>query len=342
MDKKIPTYLLVIDDSIDSELQVDAIAMVDAPAIERNFLAFNEQFVEPSKGEHKDKFIPRCIEYVIGEGKEPDQAAAICSSIWEEHFAAEKVSIDYDDTLSTDKGKELAKRLIAEGNNLYIISARDNKDGMIEVADKLGIPESRVFATGSNEAKIAKVKELGITKHYDNNSDVVKELGSIGQQFAIRQAFAINEQKMELFGAAMLADMPIYRNDQQLGEYYVVFDKETIYTIAQKFFEKGFYQNFNLMHDPAQKTSGVFVFQSYIVDSAEGRMPPKGFEDAKDGSWFIGVKVNNPEVWAKVKSGEIKGFSVEGVFEYKKKGLTAEQIYNEIGKLLAGLNDTAE
>jgi NAD(P)-dependent dehydrogenase (short-subunit alcohol dehydrogenase family) len=342
MEKKIPTYLLVIDDSVDSELQVDAIAMVDAPAIERNFLAFNEQFVEPASGEHKDKFVPRCIEYVIGEGKQPDQAAAICNSIWDEHFAAEKVSIDYDDTLSTDRGKELAKQLIDKGYKVYIISARDDKEGMLTVADKLGISHGDVYTTGSNEAKIAKVKELGITKHYDNNSDVVSALGTIGQQFAARQAFAINDEKMELFGAAMLADMPIYRNDQQLGEYYVVFDKATIYTIAQKFFEKGFYQNFNLMHDPAQKTSGVFVFQSYIVDSEEGRMPPKGFEDAKDGSWFIGVKVNNPEVWAKVKSGEIKGFSVEGVFEYKKKGLTAEQIYNEIGKLLDGLNDTSE
>jgi soluble P-type ATPase len=341
MDKMIPTYLLVIDDSVDSELQVDAIAMVDAPAIERNFLAFNEQFVEPSKGEHQTDFLPRCISYVIGEGKESDQAAAICNSIWDEHFAAEKVSIDYDDTLSTDRGKELAKRLIAEGKNVYVISARDTKDEMIGVAEKLGISADHVFATGSNVSKIAKIKELGIAKHYDNNSDVVKELGNIGQQFAIKQAFAINDEKMELFGAAMLANMPIYRNDQQLGEYYVVFDKDTIYTIAQKFFEKGFYQNFNLMHDPSQKTSGVFVFQSYIVDSAEGRMPPKGFEDAKDGSWFIGVKVNNPEVWAKVKSGEIKGFSVEGVFEYKKKGLTAEQIYNEIGKLLGGLNDTS-
>jgi hypothetical protein len=340
MEKKIPTYLLVIDDSVDSELQVDAISMVDAPAIERNFLAFNEDFVEPSKGEHKDKFVPRCIEYVIGEGKEPNQAAAICNSIWDEHFAAEKVSIDYDDTLSTDKGKELAKQLIDKGYKVYIISARPDVDGMLEVADKLGIMHDCVYATGSNEAKIAKIKELGISKHYDNNSDVVSALGTIGHQFAARQSFAINDEKMELFGAAMLADMPIYRNDQQLGEYYVVFDKATIYTIAQKFFEKGFYQNFNLMHDPAQKTSGVFVFQSYIVDSEEGRMPPKGFEDAKDGSWFIGVKVNNPEVWAKVKSGEIKGFSVEGVFEYKKKGLTAEQIYNEIGKLLAGLNDT--
>jgi formylmethanofuran dehydrogenase subunit E len=35
--------------------------------------------------------------------------------------------------------------------------------------------------------------------------------------------------------------------------------------------------------------------------------------------------VNNAEVWAKIKSGEIKGFSVEGVFEYKKKEFTIDE-----------------
>jgi len=147
-------------------------------------------------------------------------------------------------------------------------------------------------------------------------------------------SFAVNEDKQEIFGPAMLAEIPIYRNDAQLGEYNVVFDKATIYKIAQKFFEKDFNKNFNLMHDPNQKCTGVYAFQSYIVDSTEGRPAPKGYEDAKDGSWFLGVKVNNSEVWAKIKSGEIKGFSVEGVFEYKKKELTAEQLYNEIKQLL--------
>lgn len=153
-------------------------------------------------------------------------------------------------------------------------------------------------------------------------------------QFGKELKFAVDAERHELFGPAMLAEVPIYRRDAQLGEYNVVFDKVTIYAIAQKFFEKGFQQNFNLMHDAAQKCEGVFVFQSYIVDSAQGRPAPKGFEDAKDGSWFLGVKVNNPEVWAKVKAGEVKGFSVEGVFEYKKKQLTAEQVYNEIKRLL--------
>jgi hypothetical protein len=398
MDKKIPTYLLVIDDSVDSELQVDAIAMVDAPAIERNFLAFKEQFVEPAKGEHKDKFVPRCIEYVIGEGKEPDQAAAICNSIWEEHFAADSYT-DYPKAAS-----ENAKTALrwaeengwgdcgeASGKNRAHQLANNEPISRDTIARMAGFERHRQnsnkplgdgcgrlmwLAWGGDEGiewaqrkleQIDKVKLSVGVPHYtkdgklwdgathkdaDGNlmtgaehtpeSEYLYHYEDIKALKKTNQQFAINEQKMELFGAAMLADVPIYRNDQQLGEYYVVFDKATIYTIAQKFFEKGFYQNFNLMHDPAQKTPGVFVFQSYIVDSAEGRMPPKGFEDAKDGSWFIGVKVNNPDVWAKVKSGEIKGFSVEGVFEYKKKGLTAEQIYNEIGKLLAGLNDTAQ
>lgn len=152
--------------------------------------------------------------------------------------------------------------------------------------------------------------------------------------FAKELKFAVNEDKQELFGPAMLANVPIYRRDAQLGEYNVVFDKATIYAIAQKFFEKGFQQNFNLMHDPNEKVTGVFVFQSYIVDSEQGRPAPKGFEDAQDGSWFLGVKVNNADVWAKVKDGTMKGFSVEGVFEYKKKQLSAEQVYAEIQRLL--------
>ncbi|CAB5218044.1 Phage-like element PBSX protein, XkdF [uncultured Caudovirales phage] len=335
MEKQIPTYLLTIDEELSSDLQVDAVSLVDAPAIEKNFLAFNEHFVEPKSGEHQTDFIPKCISYVVGEGKDVEQATAICHSLWEQHFAGVKVSIDYDDTLSTDKGKALAKRLISEGKSVYIISARHDKEGMLSVAKDLGIPESKVYATGSNEAKVQKVKDLGITKHYDNNSDVVDKLGTIGSQFALKLGFAINADKQELFGPAMLAEVPIYRRDDQLGEYNVVFNKETIYAIAQKFFEKGFDKNFNLMHDASQKCSGVYVFQSYIVDNTEGRPAPKGYEDAKDGSWFLGVKVNNPEVWAKVKSGEIKGFSVEGVFEYKKKELSAEQMYKMIEDILS-------
>lgn len=66
---------------------------------------------------------------------------------------------------------------------MYNISARGTKDNMLTTAKDLGIPESRVYATGSNKAKIDKINELRIDTHYDNNPDVIKELGSIGKLF---------------------------------------------------------------------------------------------------------------------------------------------------------------
>jgi len=179
----LPIYELKISDNLQDEAMVDYIALVDAPAIKKDFIAFKNEFIEPSKGEHEGDFLQRCIKYVIDEGKESEQAVAICNSLWEQHFAGVKISIDYDDTLSTDKGKELAKRLIADGEIVYIISARNDVDGMLGVAESLGIPKSRVYATGSNKAKVQKIKDLGIEKHYDNNADVIKELGTIGSKF---------------------------------------------------------------------------------------------------------------------------------------------------------------
>lgn len=96
-------------------------------------------------------------------------------------YAALKVSIDYDDVLSTDKGKELAKRLISEGVTLYIISARRDAEGMLGVAKDLGIPERRIYATGSNKAKVEKIKELGIARHYDNNQEVIDKVNEISK-----------------------------------------------------------------------------------------------------------------------------------------------------------------
>jgi len=333
----LPIYELLINENESSDLEVDYVALVDKPAIERDFMAFKDEFVEPNAGENKNDFLGRCISYVINEGKDNEQAIAICNSMWESHFAADKISIDYDDTLSTSRGKELAKKLIDEGNTLYIISARDSKDGMLKVASDLGIPESRVYATGSNKVKVEKVKELGISKHIDNNQDVIDELGSIGQKFTFQSFAIVNEDRRIISGPAMLADVPIFRSaNGNVPDHYVVFKAETIYAIAQKFIKKGFGENFNLMHDSNQKTDGVSLFESFIVDSKRGILPMKGFEDAQDGSWFISAKVDNEELWQRIKSGEFRGFSVEGMFQYKKEKLEVdyESALEEIKNIL--------
>lgn len=85
-------------------------------------------------------------------------------------FEVEKVSLDYDGVLSTDKGKELLKRLLSEGIDVYVVSARREKMNVE------GLLESRVYAVGSNKRKIETIKRLGINTHYDDNPDVIEEL----------------------------------------------------------------------------------------------------------------------------------------------------------------------
>jgi hypothetical protein len=154
-----------------------------------------------------------------------------------------------------------------------------------------------------------------------------------------RLQFTTDTVRRIISGPAMLADTPIYRRDAENGEYLVQFDAATIEQIAQKFFQKGFNQNFNLMHDPSLKLEGVTVFESFIVDPSRGIQPMAGFEDAPVGSWFMSAKVNNDEAWALIESGKVKGFSVEGVFQYKKQKLSKAEIWAQIESLMLSLAD---
>jgi hypothetical protein len=75
---------------------------------------------------------------------------------------------------------------------------------------------------------------------------------------------------------------------------------------------------------------------SFIRDTDKGLIGLAG--DYPDGTWFLGAKVTNDDLWAKVLDGTYKGFSVEGAFQYKES--QEEQAFNEIGELLK--EDTEE
>lgn len=123
----------------------------------------------------------------------PDESQryAVCISKWDESkmsaiekyrkaFAyPQRISFDYDETLT--QAKEIARRWIAKGAEVYIISARHDKGPMLKTAKDLGIPASRVYATGSNKSKIEIIQKLKIDKHYDNNPDVIKQIGVHGE-----------------------------------------------------------------------------------------------------------------------------------------------------------------
>jgi hypothetical protein len=122
------------------------------------------------------------------------------------------------------------------------------------------------------------------------------------------ETFAKDDEKMEMIGIAMKCDTIIPRQG-----FDVVFTKDEVRKIAQSFMRNGFQNNTNLQHKDIP--ADCFIYQSYIVDSKLGIQAPKHIKDAKDGDWIVGMKCNNPDTWKKIKSGEVKGYSIEGAFE---------------------------
>ena len=132
-----------------------------------------------------------------------------------------------------------------------------------------------------------------------------------------------------------LVDAPaIYRNSAKLGEHYVKFSADTIKSIAIKFSKKGFQNNVNLMHDADMQVEGVTLFESFISNTQRGIKPMTAFSDLPDGTWFGSFYVENPKVWAAIKSGKVKGFSVEGLFDYEAPMNADEQKLNELKQIL--------
>lgn len=129
------------------------------------------------------------------------------------------------------------------------------------------------------------------------------------------QLYAVeNEEKRLIFGVVMRADFPIYRRDDRLGEYYVVYKPDTIRKMAEKYLAESRQNNVNTMHEDGSDVDGVQMVQWFIQDSTRG-IVPEGF-DVPDGSLFAEFHVINDEVWEAVKDGTYKGFSLEGVFDF--------------------------
>ena len=98
-------------------------------------------------------------------------------------LAATKIGFDYDGTASTIKGQEMIDKAIADGDEVYLISARESDTDLLVYATEHGILHSNVFATGDNTKKEQKVKDLALSIFWDNNQDVVDALPSIGKLF---------------------------------------------------------------------------------------------------------------------------------------------------------------
>lgn len=125
----------------------------------------------------------------------------------------------------------------------------------------------------------------------------------------------IDEDKHIVTGVVAVADMPILRFNEELGYHYIVFDRDVIAQMVQRYFRKGYTNNVNIEHE-GPYVPGVTLYESYIKDSSRG-INPTEFSDLPDGSWLVSYKVNDESLWQEIKEGKtLKGFSLEGYFNY--------------------------
>jgi len=121
-----------------------------------------------------------------------------------------------------------------------------------------------------------------------------------------------NDEKRILLGAALVPNKPIYRKNGD-DEFYVYFTKETIRKASEMFFQKGKQNNSTLEHEV--EIQGLSVVESWIIEDEQYDKSRKYGLELPVGTWMVSMKVNNPEIWESwVKTGKVKGFSIEGYF----------------------------
>ena len=143
------------------------------------------------------------------------------------------------------------------------------------------------------------------------------------------QMYSVTDDEKRLVrGVVMRADFPIYRRDERMGEYYIIYKPETIRKMAEKYLAESRQNILNAMHR-GEDLPDIYMVQYFIKGDG---VSVDGFDDIADGSLFAEFHILNDEVWEAVKAGEYKGFSLEGFFDLapERDKQTVEEIVDDL------------
>ena len=161
------------------------------------------------------------------------------------------------------------------------------------------------------------------------------------QEFKLAE---VDKEKRILMGAALIPNKPIYRRNED-NEYYIYFSRDTVRKASELFFINGNQNNSTLEHQVP--LTGLSVVESWIVESEKDKTRHYDME-VPIGTWMVSMKVLNDEIWNDyVKTGKVKGFSIEGYFADKaerpkdkdlKEDLEeeAQELVEELRQMLKG------
>ena len=134
------------------------------------------------------------------------------------------------------------------------------------------------------------------------------------------------EQQM-LIGPILLPEKKILRVDGEGQPYHVYFTKETVKKIAQNYLMKKYTDKATLEHDKSIK--GVHLVESWIKEGKLDKSSRYGL-NVPEGTWMGMFKISDDNLWNDyVKTGKVKGFSIEGLFEHKLIQASEEEILSK-------------
>ena len=168
------------------------------------------------------------------------------------------------------------------------------------------------------------------------NSNTPGPLGSIANN--ARVSFSFNEEKRIVTGALMIPNKMILRREADGSPYYIWFSKQTIRKMAEKFFKMNNHNNTDINHDENVSNKNTLV-ESWISESMINDKSYKLGFALPPGTWYVSYKINDDETWKKIKSGELKGFSLAGGFIKKMKPVDPELTLNQIKNILNKVKD---
>ena len=180
------------------------------------------------------------------------------------------------------------------------------------------------------EMKTTSIVELVI----DGNEELAIDAISLVSAPAIEQDFVffgkeknnltfakVDEDKRMLISPALIPDKQIFRHDPQTSsDYYVFFSKETVRKASELYLKNNNHHKATQEH--AERVSGVLTVESWIIDDPKmDKSTLYGFSLPK-GTWMVSMRITNDDVWKEIKSGTLKGLSIEGYFTDKMEKMS--------------------
>ena len=180
------------------------------------------------------------------------------------------------------------------------------------------------------EMKTTSIVELVI----DGNEELAIDAISLVSAPAIEQDFVffgkeknnltfakVDEEKRMLISPALIPDKQIFRHDPQTqSDYYVFFSKDTVRQASELYLKNNNHHKATQEH--SERVSGVLTVESWIIDDPKmDKSTLYGFSLPK-GTWMVSMRITNDEIWKEIKSGTLKGLSIEGYFTDKMEKMS--------------------